>query len=138
MSPYVGGALPLLTKIGLALRAWYWFAAVHVLLRMDTLPKVIERLRAAPPPHGARGVWPGRLGAVVGKTLRLRRKQARCLIGALVLYRLLSEQGTPAELVIGLPDDAKDQTAHAWVEVGGKDVGPPPGRAGHRAIARYA
>lgn len=138
MSRYVGGPLPFLTKIGLALRAWYWFAAVHVLLRTDTLPRVIERLRAAPSAREVAGLWPGRLGAIVGRTLRLRQKQARCLIGALVLYRLLSEQGTAAELVIGLPDNAKDQTAHAWVEVGGVDVGPPPGRTGHTALARYA
>jgi hypothetical protein len=50
---------------------------------------------------------------------------------------LLQEQGTPAELVIGLPADARDHLAHAWIEVNGVDVGPPPGRYGHSPIAKY-
>jgi hypothetical protein len=50
---------------------------------------------------------------------------------------MLREQGTPAELVIGLAADARDHLAHAWIEVDGIDVGPPPGRYGHSPIARY-
>jgi hypothetical protein len=53
------------------------------------------------------------------------------------LFRLLREQGDPAELVIGLPDAAADHEAHAWVEVDGRDVGPPPGRGQHEPLARF-
>jgi Transglutaminase-like superfamily len=60
------------------------------------------------------------------------------LINALVLYRLLREQGDPVELVIGLPEQAADERAHAWVELEGRDVGPPPGRAGHSEMARLS
>ena len=42
------------------------------------------------------------------------------------------------ELVIGLPEQAKDERAHAWVELEGRDVGPPPGRAGHLEMARLS
>jgi hypothetical protein len=54
-----------------------------------------------------------------------------------VLYRLLRSRGEPAELVIGLPREPKDKDAHAWVELDGRDVGPPPGKAGHEQLARY-
>ena len=36
-----------------------------------------------------------------------------------------------------LPGEARDQTAHAWVELNGRDVGPPPGRNGHAELARF-
>jgi len=55
-----------------------------------------------------------------------------------VLYRLLREQGDAAELVIGLPKNPADKSAHAWVELDGVDVGPPPGRNGHEQMARFA
>jgi hypothetical protein len=54
----------------------------------------------------------------------------------LVLFRLLREQGEQAELVIGLLPNAPNQRAHAWVELDGRDVGPPPGRFGHEEMAR--
>jgi hypothetical protein len=131
------GRLSLATKIGLVLTAWYWFLRVHLLLRTHTLPRVVERLRPEATVGERSQLNPRRLGRIVGKSLRLRDKQARCLIGSLVLYRMLLDQGMGAELVIGLPADARDHLAHAWIEVDGIDVGPPPGRFGHTAIARY-
>jgi hypothetical protein len=53
------------------------------------------------------------------------------------LFRLLHEQGDEAELVIGLPAAAATKDAHAWVEINGVDVGPPPGRGSHEVLARY-
>jgi hypothetical protein len=55
----------------------------------------------------------------------------------MVLYRLLEGQGIDAELVIGLPREPRDKDAHAWVEVDGVDVGPPPGGSRHEELARY-
>jgi hypothetical protein len=136
MTNWVGRLSPV-GKIVLVLRAWYWFVRVHVLLRMDTLPHVVERLRPPARKEERPQLNPRRVGRIVGRALRLRDKQARCLIGSLVLYRMLLDQGTPAELVIGLPADARDHLAHAWIEVDGIDVGPPPGRYGHEPIARY-
>ena len=131
------GRLSTTRKIALVFRTWYWFALVHVLLRTRVLPQVVEQLgRVAPRSTGGQ-LNPRRLGRIVGRALRLRDKQARCLIGSLVLYRMLREQGTRAELVIGLPPDPRDHLAHAWIEVEGLDVGPPPGRHGHSPMARY-
>jgi hypothetical protein len=103
---------------------------------MHPLPEAVERLR--PKGRGARyPITPWRLGAVVVRVLTVAGHTPRCLINALVHYRLLAEQGLPVELVIGLEPDAHDQIAHAWVELDGVDVGPPPGRAGHLPLARY-
>jgi hypothetical protein len=49
----------------------------------------------------------------------------------------MAEQGQSAEVVIGLPQEPLDNKAHAWVEIDGVDVGPPPGRQGHEELARY-
>jgi hypothetical protein len=132
-----GRPLPLRTKALLLLRIWFWFVVVHVRLRLHPLPEVISRLRA----RGSRAplpIAPARLGVVIPAVLTLAGHRPRCLINALIHYRLLTEQGESPEIVIGLPDQAEDHLAHAWVELAGIDVGPPPGRAGHVALARYS
>jgi hypothetical protein len=53
------------------------------------------------------------------------------------MFRILREQGDEPVLVIGLPEDAENHIAHAWIELGGRDVGPPPGRGDHQELARY-
>ena len=80
---------------------------------------------------------PLRLANAVDRTLRLGRRRPTCLVSSLVLFRLLRAQGDAAELVIGLPASPRDKDAHAWVELEGTDVGPPPGRNGHVELARY-
>lgn len=60
----------------------------------------------------------------------------RCLHTALVLYRLLQLGGQPAVLVIGLVPSSETKDAHAWVELDGVDVGPPPGRGRHEQLLR--
>ena len=129
--------LTLRAKAELYLRAWYWYVFVRAFLRIDPLPRLVERLRAAPRERSD-DVEPARLGRIVGKSMRVHGRSARCLIGALVLYRLLQERGQAGVLVLGLPEDATDVIAHAWIEVDGADVGPPPGRGRHVELARYA
>ena len=89
-------------------------------------------------PRRVAGLSPARLRRAVERPLRIGSWRPRCLLSALVLFRLLREQGQPVELVIGLPSDAVDEEAHAWVELDGVDLGPAPGRAGHEALARFA
>lgn len=73
----------------------------------------------------------------IHRVLRIGGRRPRCLPSALVMFDLLRSEGTFAELVIGLPSNATNQIAHAWVEVDGRDVGPPPGRHEHGEFARY-
>jgi Uncharacterised nucleotidyltransferase/Transglutaminase-like superfamily len=132
----VAARLPVWSKVVLAARIWWVFLEVVAVERRHPLPQVTERLALGPKPAG-RSVEPRRLGRIVGRVLRIGRWQPRCLFSALVLYRMLHEQGDPAELVIGLHPQPLSKDAHAWVEVGGLDVGPPPGGRGHVPLARY-
>src|SRR6266508_4401421 len=123
-------------KLALALRIWGLFLATYAAVKRRPLPEVIAGLSDSTGAAAFR-VEPRRLATIVRQVLRLGPWQARCLWVALVLYRLLRLQGDRPELVIGLPLEPKDKDAHAWVELGGVDVGPPPGRAGHQELARY-
>ena len=130
------GALSLSTKAQIAARIGGTFLLVHWRLRRDPLPRVVESF-AGRDRGGTSRVEARRLSRIVYGTLRLGPLRPRCLVNALVLFRLLRAQGDEAELVIGLPHDARDHEAHAWVEVERIDVGPPPGKGSHQELARY-
>jgi len=122
-------------KLRVALRIWGYAAHASFLVRTQALPEVVHRYSR----RGRRRPVPvARLSRAVNRSLKLGRWQPRCLIRALVLHRLLSEQGNRPELVIGLPEAPKDHAAHAWVELEGVDVGPPPGKGLHSELARYS
>lgn len=127
---------PLRLKVSVFVRTWAWFVAVSVMLRALPLPRLFAHLSSS---RGSRrpAIPPAQLGRAIWRSLAIAGYRPRCLTAALILYRLLDEQGQAAELVIGLPRDPHDKRAHAWVEVDGIDVGPPPGRHGHEELARY-
>lgn len=111
------------------------FVRVRLSLTRVPLPEIVERLRDAPVRRRARH-HPVRIGRLVVALLRVGPYRARCLVTSLVLFRVLREQGYRPEVVIGIPDEADSPLAHAWVEVEGHDVGPPPGRGMHRELLR--
>lgn len=123
-------------RVELVLRIWWLWLSAELALRRRPLPEVVARMGREP--WRKRG-WrpPTSLGWTVWRALRFGRYRPRCLLRTLVHYRLLAQQGTPAELIIGLPARAAGKEAHAWLEVSGVDVGPPPGRHGHVPFARY-
>ena len=127
--------LSLAAKAKLILRIavnWVW---VGIGLRRRRLPELVTAL--GNPRTTAPALQPRRLSRIVDRVMRIGSFQPRCIVRALVLYRLLREQGSVPEVVIGLPDSATDHLAHAWVEVGGVDVGPQPGRGSHQELVRY-
>lgn len=131
-----GNGLSTPQKLRLAGRIWLYSLYVSIQVRREPLPAFVARLangNGAAPRHPIRT-----LARAVDRSLRLGRRRPRCLINALVLFRLLRDQGDAAVLVIGLPEGAADERAHAWVELDGRDVGPPPGGTGHRAMARLS
>jgi Uncharacterised nucleotidyltransferase/Transglutaminase-like superfamily len=123
-------------RLAIALRALWLFLQVRARLRSTALPLVVASLGRVDRPRRPRA-RPRRLGTIVARTLAIGPFRARCLHTSLVLYRMLREQGDRAELVIGLEPNPRDKDAHAWIEVDGRDVGPPPGGAGFTALARY-
>jgi hypothetical protein len=129
--------LSLRAKAGLALRIWALLARVLYGLRREPLPGFVARLGRPGAQRGSR-LSPERLSRAVDRSLRVGDRRPRCLVNALVLYRLLREQGDDAELVVGLPARPTDKDAHAWVELDRVDVGPPPGRSGHEELARFS
>lgn len=124
------------SKLALATRVWCTFIAMEIAVRIEPLPRLAARLGRRPGSAGD-GLGPERLSRIVSRTLQLGSYRPRCLITALVLFRLLRQQGVAAQLVIGLPVEPKDERAHAWVELAGIDLGPSPGRGDHRELVRY-
>ena len=129
------GRLRFWHKVRLAVRVWRTYARVKVGLRRRPLPALVGELGRTAVRGDAHP--PARLSVAVHRGLRFGPLRPRCLTSSLVLYRLLREQGDEAELVIGLPPDAREHAAHAWIELAQRDVGPPPGRGRHDPIARF-
>jgi hypothetical protein len=126
----------LFAKVALALRTLYWFGVVQSELRRRPVPQIVERLRVVDRVRPYR-IPAGRLGRGVARLLKIGPFEARCLVMALVHFRLLREQGDEPELVIGLERISRTRDAHAWLEIEGRDVGPPPGRGAHEGLLRY-
>lgn len=120
----------------LAVEIWSTYAQVRLAVHRRPLPELVEQLREASDSHGGEFA-PRELSAAVDRRLSFGRRRPTCLASALVLFRLLRRRGREAELVIGLPEDPLTHEAHAWVELDGRDVGPPPGRNGHVELARF-
>jgi hypothetical protein len=120
----------------LATRVWRSYVRVRRSLHRRPLPELVALLgtRSRGP---AAGIPPERLGRAVQKALTIGGRPPRCLIASLVLYDLLRGENERAEIVIGLPATPTTKDAHAWVEIDGVDVGPPPGRGTHHELARY-
>lgn len=125
-----------MTKVRLAGRVWTSFVRVHWALRRLPLPQAVQSVGESPLAWWG-SLAPRRLSRTVDRVLRIGPWRPRCLIGSLVLYRLLRAQGTQATVVIGLPDRPEEIGAHAWIEVDRIDVGPSPGRGVHEELVRY-
>jgi hypothetical protein len=130
----IGAPLSVVGKARLAVRIWLTYLEVRWTIWRHDLPRAVDRL-GVPGEREPRPV--GLLGRAVSRALRIGPWQPRCLTRSLVLFRLLRAQGSPGELVIGLPEAARSVDAHAWVEIDGRDVGPAPGRFGHQELVRY-
>jgi hypothetical protein len=128
--------LPAHEKLIVAGKVYLCFVSTYLKVRRQPLPQLMEQL-ATTVPIDTEPLDPRRLGRIIQRVLRLGPWQARCLWTALVLYRLLRAQGDEPQLVIGLPREPRDKDAHAWVELEGIDVGPPPGRSGHEELTRF-
>lgn len=127
----------LFIRARLALRIWARYVLVKlVLAQKKSLADAVDTLRGRPPASPI-DQEPSQLGRSVVKALRVGTFQPRCLTLTLIHMTLLNDNGESGQLVIGLPRDARDPRAHAWLEIDGVDIGPPPGRHGHEELVRY-
>jgi hypothetical protein len=126
-----------LQKVWLGLRILYWFTIVSRRVKRHPLPVAVVSL-CRRSTSGRDEIDPDRLGRAVGRVLRpFGPVRARCLIKSLTLLAMLPQGDSAIHLVIGLPSRPSSQEAHAWVEIDGVDVGPPPGRDSHQELIRY-
>ena len=115
-----------------------WLAAFDLLRRHPRLPGtrrlLLAALRSATSARGsaeadARDPRPRALAAIVRRAARVRPHPPSCLAQALALQRLLAGHGLPARVRLGLDPSSRPLRGHAWVECGGRPVGPAaPGR----------
>jgi hypothetical protein len=129
--------MSLVRKVELALRIWWLALSLRVRTRLTPLPRVIAEIGAVDETRRRYPMNPVSLGRVVVRVLTVAGRPPRCLISAMVAFRLLRLEGRSVELVIGLPNAPTDKDAHAWLELEGVDIGPPPGRHGHVELTRY-
>lgn len=124
-----------LAKARLAAAIVWLYGRVRWLLWRRTIPEVAVTLRGW---HGrVPPAPPTRLGRTVARVLAVGPYRARCLHTSFVHFALLRARGEDPEIVIGLGERPETKDAHAWVEIDGTDVGPPPGRGEHVELARY-
>jgi hypothetical protein len=125
--------LSLTARVLLLTRIWGTFALVGAGVRRAGLAATVDRLAdlSDTPKYPVE-----LLSHAVTRGLRVGPWRPRCLYRSLVLYALLRKQGESAELVIGLRPSARTPDAHAWVEIGGRDVGPWPGMWGAVELTR--
>ena len=126
----------MVSKVVLVARIWWSFIRIRIELLRHPLPLAVQRINQSAR-RGRLSLHPRRLGRIVYRVLRVGPWRARCLYSSLVLYRLLPRDGGRPELVIGMPEHPEDEIAHAWIELDGADVGPPPGSSGHQELARF-
>lgn len=129
------GPAALASRALLAVRVWRAYARVQLEMRRRPLQEIVPRLRRPTRRHPAHP--PVRIGRAIRGCLRVGSRRPRCLIVSLVMLRVLHEQGVEGDLVIGLPERPEGPEAHAWIEIEGRDVGPPPGRGDNIELMRY-
>lgn len=94
----------------LLLRALATIVRVRVLLRLQPVDRLRAWAQQKKPGHAP----PGQLAWAV-RTAARRVPGATCLVQALALQRLLSQQGHASELHIGVARHDQSFEAHAWL-----------------------
>jgi Transglutaminase-like superfamily len=117
----------LLSRAALALDLVLWLCWLPVMLRVHTIPKLLNRL-ARREKHITRTAMGLRdVVGVVTRVSNLRPFRSRffpkvCLRQSLTLYRTLSQMGYPVEIHFGALKDGKDLYGHSWVTMHGEPL----------------
>jgi hypothetical protein len=128
-------ALSLVSKISLGIRIWIMAGIAWWRMKGIPLPDLVVSWSSTTPISDTRR--PQDLSRIVDRVLTVGGWQPRCIVRAMVLYRLLSRRGHEPALVIGMSKEPQSKNTHAWVELAGRDLGPRPGKGQLTGLATF-
>ena len=116
-----------LFKAVLALDVVLWLFSLPALLRVHTMPTLLERLTAGKKEKARPAANLNVAVGIVTRICNLSVFRARffpklCLRQSLTLFRALSRMGYPVEIHFGVRKDDKTLSGHSWVTLRGEAV----------------
>ena len=104
--------------------AWWNLLLVHWRLRGQPYQEVLDWASRVPGNPGPATSRPDALAVrdIVAKAARYHLFELTCLRQALAACRLLSRQGVPCEIKLGVRREQGQIMAHAWLRVDGRDL----------------
>lgn len=127
--------LSLADKISLGLQVWVLAVIAWWRMKRVPLPDLVVSWSSEAAVSDTRR--PQDLSRIVDRVLTVGGWQPRCIVRAMVLYRLVAQRGYEPALVIGLPKEPRSKDTHAWVELAGRDLGPRPGKGQLTGLATF-
>src|SRR5262249_22469373 len=124
MSTFVGGPIGFLSKALLALDLILWLLCLPIMLRLQTIPTLLERLTGSEKQKKKASMEVKEAVRVVTRVSNLRPFRSRffpkrCLRQSLALYRTLCRMGYPVEIHFGAFKEGEDLCGHSWVTTHG-------------------
>ena len=110
----------------LLVEAFVFLTGACVALRLVPFRRLTPRLGAittdAPPPGGAGGGRPARIGRAIQAVSRRVPWRTQCLTEAMAAQWMLRRRGLPGVLHLGVQKDGETMAAHAWTSCGNQTV----------------
>ena len=131
-----------LFKAVLALDVVLWLFSLPALLRVHTMPTLLERLAGGKKEKARPAVNLNDAVEIVTRISNLRPFRARsfpklCLRQSLALYRTLTQMGYPIEIHFGVRKDDKTLSGHSWVTLRGEAVADTGQSGVFKAVYSY-
>ena len=129
-------------KAVLALDVVLWLFSLPALLRVHTIPTLLERLTVGKKEKAPPAVNLNDAVGIVTRICNLRPFRARvfpklCLRQSLALYRTLTQMGYPVEIHFGVRKEDKTLSGHSWVTLRGEAVADTAQSGIFKAVYSY-
>lgn len=109
--------------------AWAALLVARVLLRWQSLPALLARLKRSAQPARNHGMPHEPLARAVLRATHLHPVPMACLPQSIALAWMLARRGQPCTLLIGARPEGGTLAAHAWVERADEPINSPPDSA---------
>jgi hypothetical protein len=149
-------SVPLVLKAWLVLRVAGWLCILPMLLKIYSLPGLLERLSRKGRgnreytgktvnlalPHRKRNIEMERVVRIVVRVCRLRLFRLAifprpCLRQSLALYRMLNSMNYPVEFHLGVSKRTGEVLAHSWVTFEGRPISDNGGNDIFKIVYSY-